>query len=50
MAGARVVPLFADMTIGELDLIFPQLNGILIPGGNTPVADPNNNASFSNYT
>jgi gamma-glutamyl hydrolase len=41
-AGARVVPIFDNWTISEIDYAFDQIDGVLFPGGDADV-DPTSN-------
>ena len=39
MAGARAIPIQADLTVAELDILFEKINGLLIPGGATDLVN-----------
>eukprot|EP00128_Syssomonas_multiformis_P012169 Colp12_sorted_trinity150504_noHs@30934 len=36
--GARVAPIHYNMTTEELEVLFPKLNGLLMPGGNSNIS------------
>ena len=38
-AGARSLPILYDSTSADIDAIFPQINGVLLPGGGSSLPD-----------
>ena len=50
MSGVRVVPILADTPTNELDSTFDKINGLILPGGSSPLVNGTHGEHFSNYT